>query len=171
MTTKKTKRVIHDARVLFFFGLYNFFKRRLSRKIILEAAGIEPASEDIQQSASTCLSSSSVSFCGVRRGKTPLNQPRKSFACQAQDQPGSLSCLSAFLRNRRRVPKKRHAYFLGSNGQIFCTSVFHLFTRWVESRHATSTSLSPSNPVRPRLSELNYIQLRNFCQYELNSRY
>ena len=33
---------------------------------------------------------------------------------------------------------------------------FHLFTRWVESRHAPSASLSPSKPIRPRLSDLNY---------------
>ena len=33
-------------------------------------------------------------------------------------------------------------------------------TRWVEPRHATSVSLSPSNPVRPQLQDCNYISER-----------
>jgi hypothetical protein len=37
------------------------------------------------------------------------------FAHQAQDNPGLLSCSSTFLKHRRRAPKKRHAYLLGSN--------------------------------------------------------
>jgi len=44
----------------------------------LEAAGIEPASEDIQQIASTCLSSSAISFWSVRRGRTQRNQARSA---------------------------------------------------------------------------------------------
>ena len=43
--------------------------------------------------------------------------------------------------------------------------VFHLLTRWVGSRHATSASLSPSKPVRPHFSDLNYISAKKFCQY------
>jgi len=36
---------------------------------MVEAAGIEPASEGIPQDASTCLSSSLFSPCGTRRGR------------------------------------------------------------------------------------------------------
>jgi len=43
--------------------------------------------------------------------------------------------------------------------------VFHLLTRWVGSRHATSASLSPSKPVRPHFSGFNYISAEKFCQY------
>jgi hypothetical protein len=36
-------------------------------------------------------------------------------------------------------------------------------TRWVEPRHATFASLSPSNPVRPQLfSRLNYKEFHQF---------
>ena len=42
---------------------------------LVEAAGIEPASEDIQLKASTCLSPSLISFPGFRRRKIPENQP------------------------------------------------------------------------------------------------
>jgi len=45
------------------------------RNRMVEAAGIEPASGDIQPEASTCISSSLFSFGGARRGKAPQNQP------------------------------------------------------------------------------------------------
>ncbi len=50
--------------------------------------------------------------------------------------------------------------------EILHLVVVHLLTRWVESRHATSASLSPSKPVRPHFSDLNYILARKFCQYQ-----
>jgi len=51
---------------------------------MVEAAGIEPASGDIQQEASTCVSSSLFSSSGARRGKAPSNQPPKHFAHRVQ---------------------------------------------------------------------------------------
>ena len=50
-------------------------RQRSRSNRIMEAAGIEPASEDIQRKVSTCLSSSCLSFCGLRRRKKPQNQP------------------------------------------------------------------------------------------------
>ncbi len=91
------------------------------RDIMVEAAGIEPASEDIQQKLSTCISSSLISFRGARRGKAPKNQPQEHFTHQVQGAPGSLSCSSTLLKDRRRELEKRHAYFLGSEWLCFCT--------------------------------------------------
>jgi len=88
---------------------------------MVEAAGIEPASEDIQQKLSTCISSSLISSSGARRGKAPKNQPQEHFTHQVQGAPGSLSCSSTLLKNRRRELEKRHAYFLGSEWLCFCT--------------------------------------------------
>ncbi len=87
------------------------------------------------------------------------------FAYRAQDGPDSLSCASTLLKHCRKVQEKRHAYNLGSNLKWFCTYFVSTFlTRWVEPRHATLVSLSPSNPVRPRISKLYYIWPTKSCQ-------
>jgi hypothetical protein len=94
---------------------------------MVEAAGIEPASGDIQPEASTCVSSPLISSDGARRGEAPANQPSKHFTHHVQGQPGSLSCWSTPPGNRRREPGKRLAYTLGSNRECFCTYLFPPF--------------------------------------------
>ena len=90
------------------------------------------------------------------------------FAYRAQDGPGSLSCSSTLLKHCRKVQEKRHAYKLGSNLKWFCTYFVSTFlARWVEPRHATLVSLSPSNPVRPQISSLYYIWALKSCQEAL----
>jgi hypothetical protein len=88
---------------------------------MVEAAGIEPASEDIQQKLSTCISSSLISFSGARRGKAPKNQPQEHFTHPVQGAPGSLSCSSTLPKDRRSELEKRHAYCLGSEWLCYCT--------------------------------------------------
>ena len=130
----------------------------------MEAAGIEPASEDIQQKLSTCISSSLFSFSGVRRGKTPKNQPQEHFTHQAQGAPGSLSCSSTLLKNRRRELEKRHAYLLGSEWLCFCTYLSPPF-REVGGISTCSFCLTISvESVRPHIQESIIFQPLESCQ-------
>src|SRR4030042_4914376 len=119
---------------------------------MVEAAGIEPASGDIQLEASTCISSSLISPGGVRRGQAPSNQPQVHFTHRVRGKPGSLSCWSTPLGNRRREPEKRLAYTLGSNRLCFCTYLFPLFYD-VDGISACSFRLTiPVESVRPHPS-------------------
>lgn len=86
------------------------------------------------------------------------NQFRSHFACQTQNKPGSLSCSTTPLKHRRKAQERRHTYLFRQQQAVFLH--FYLstfFARLVEPRHATSASLSPSNPVRPQILRLNYI--------------
>jgi len=51
---------------------------------MVEAAGIEPASGDIQQEASTCVSSPLFSPGSARRGEAPPSQPSMHFTHHVQ---------------------------------------------------------------------------------------
>ena len=140
-----------DCRLVFLKPL-NFNQRNN----MVEAAGIEPASEDIQQKLSTCISSSLISLCGARRGKALKSQPQEHFTHQVQGAPGSLSCSSTLLKNRRRELEKRHAYFLGSEWKCFCTYLGPPFYE-VDGISTCSFCLTISvESVRPHIHKILY---------------
>ena len=116
----------------------------------MEAAGVEPASESIQQQVSTCISPSLISSPGARRGKAPRNQPRRSFAPRPQDETGSLSRpFDAPEAPRERTPGTACLSIRPRLLKVLQLRFFHRLTRWVGPRHATCASLLPSKPVRP----------------------
>ncbi len=123
----------------------------------MEAAGIEPASEDIQREASTCLSSFASRSKAPEEERHSRTSSDINSLIEAQNKPDSLSCSTTPLKRCRKTQEKRHAYLLGSNWQRFCTSSSPPFFEVVGPRHASSASLSPSNPIRPQTLRLNYI--------------
>jgi len=68
---------------------------------MVEAAGIEPASEDNQQRVSTRLSSSVISLRGAGWGRAPRNQLCGNFTPELQSETRSLSCWSTLPGSRR----------------------------------------------------------------------
>jgi hypothetical protein len=122
----------------------------------VEAAGIEPASGDIQREVSTCLSSSSsrskVSDKERHSGTSPDQASLARVRTALARYPASRRLSNAAgERKRNGIPTSRQLQAV-----VLHLVCFHLFTRWVEPRHATSASLSPSNPIRPRNITLNY---------------
>jgi hypothetical protein len=74
------------------------------------------------------------------------------FTHRVRGKPGSLSCWSTPLGNRRREPEKRLAYTLGSNRLCFCTYLFPPFYE-VDGISACSFRLTiPVESVRPHPS-------------------
>ena len=141
---------------------YSFFLdstislKNVSLERRMEAAGIEPASGDIQREASTCLSSSSSRSKVSDKERHSRTSPDRASLARVRTTlahyPASRRLSNAAgERKRNGIPTFRQLQVV-----ILHLVCFHLLTRWVEPRHATSASLSPSNPIRPRNIKLNY---------------
>ena len=80
----------------------------------MEAAGIEPASEDIQQTASTCLSSSASRSEVFEEEEHCRTSPDEVSLAKLRTNLARYPARRRF-KHRRKTPEKRHAYLLGSN--------------------------------------------------------
>ena len=116
----------------------------------MEAAGIEPASEDLQRKASTCLAPSLISRRGTRRGGESASPAPMLFRS-----PGSWPTRFAILLCRRfsRAAgvnlRNGVPFYQAAKGSVSALTCFHRFTREMGSRHAAFASKSPSNPFAP----------------------
>ena len=118
--------------------------------MVVEAAGIEPASEGIQHQVTTCLSSSICSSRGAGRGRAPRNHPRSRFAHRPQGRTGSLSRLvGAPETPQERAPGTACLSIRPRLLKVLQLSFSTGLTRWVGPRHANCVSLPPSRPIRP----------------------
>ena len=126
-TAKKKKKATQDAVMIFFLWLNNFSQTLAVVKNNFGGGGNRTRVRRYSVESVYML----ILFCNlILRHPKRMNATEPAlmeFAHQAQDKPGLLSCSSTFLKHHRKAPKKRHAYLLGSNRQIFCTSVFPPF--------------------------------------------
>ncbi len=141
------------------FAYILLFSARFSRSHMVEAAGIEPASESIRHQVTTCLSSSTFSPPGVRRGRTPRDQPRRCFAPRPLGETGSLSRLVGAPETLRERASRTACLSIRPRLLKVLQLIFSAcLTRLAGPRHATCVSLPPSNPVRPHTPFVSIIE-------------
>jgi hypothetical protein len=119
---------------------------------MVEAAGVEPASEDIPHWRLHTYPEFYFRLSGLLQAGYLKDEPGEGFASFEPDSRNRLSCLvDAHGRTRRRSPVGRKPVLSGYSVIIIvCDYVYSPpFYEQQDPRYATSTSLPPSKPFRP----------------------
>ena len=127
--------------------------RTTSIRVLVEAAGVEPASEGVTGKATPCSASSWFSSRRLEKRQNSGGATPNWFRRSVRGSGPATPAFGVGVRNAAgALPGHRHCALITQRERDCCywqLSFFTFFTRWVRPRHATFRVLVPVEAVSP----------------------